>query len=105
MRKYYIILFFVIFIVIGVTVTSSEFFGVPQGINLPQQKIASPLMVVRQQDLDMIYQEKLITSEEAGFQLQPTVASTVGVTFIKPVPKIPNHFVSTVGQELISYDI
>lgn len=107
--RYTTLLLFMIVIVIGVvaTVASPEFFNDPYGLNIAprERQKPTPLIAVKQSDLDMIYQEQMIKSDEAGFQLQPTVASTSGITFLTSEPRMPNHFITTVGRELISYSI
>jgi len=106
MKKYYILLFLVITIILGVTFTviSPEFYD-----QIPSTTASSTFYDFK----DIIKEDeemKLLQVEVNKVQLQPTVNSTLGQVFILPQPDMPNYFVAVrsgniPGKDYISYTV
>ena len=103
MKKYSILLFLLLAIIIAVTVlvTSPEFYDSYPVNPRPMGVATSSLIDVIQEDAEMAKLNLMISKNK----LQPTIASTLGPVFIIPQPDMPNHFVSVKypNKQYISY--
>jgi len=95
MKKYYIMLFLIMLIVIGVTITvaSPEFYENYSHENYQKGdtlKLADPVVYIDET------------------KLQPSLASTIGQVFVIPQPDMPNHFITVDGpvpKQYLGYSV
>ena len=101
MKKYSILLFLMVTIIIGVIIliTSPEFFN-SEPLPVPGVRGYS-IKAIQEENAEMKKIQDILSKRK----LQPTLASTIGQVFILPQPDMPNHFVSVKypNKQYISY--